>query len=501
MDPNLPLNLVRSESGNTLYNVSAAKNCDYDFLYKIDEFQLVNQALQEIGFERMSGVFFEEKIDFSLYQKLDRIDIYDILKSYPVGVKRIFYDKYNEWIYSRQKSVSMSKPNSNQISVSLTEILNTEPGKAFKQSICEEKALSIKEQRGLSGLIVDFYTKNNLVMSREDMSRLSQEIKEFFPNENSEVFYCEGSQPKGFLYHKYRNTLYSLGASTSTKGKKRKLSTNLPENEIEEQSFPNEIRMSDDFIRTNSQLPLDKLIEHWKVTSKYRNHKIRTEKLNVSQIITIYKAYQRADGYMLISMDFKSIFSDIDFFLKFDETSSKLVNIIKSNSVNSLVLQRLSNTSNQTQSEKLLNILFGLHCIFYDGGKQKGSKSKLSINDTFKFLILIAKNEHTYQSEVEDFKKYLMDNNKTMQPLIIGFGSNFSDLKFDKFIVICDDLSFKFDNLMNALESLLHIFFVFDLKFPTPNEKVYNFLSVLFYNVNNINLDAKTKQLLKLVIE
>ena len=145
-------------------------------------------------------------------------------------------------------------------------------------------------------------------LTKPDFKRLADEIRKLFPQELSETYFCDDAKPSGMLYSKYHNTLrtYRKNDQMECMTKKRKIDREMSmEDEKEEVTFSPEEICSDEYVISTSSGNQDKLNMHWKISSKYRKHKIIGMESNISEILNEYRVYARADGYTYVRLILK----------------------------------------------------------------------------------------------------------------------------------------------------------------------------------------------------
>ncbi|KAG5684067.1 hypothetical protein PVAND_013316 [Polypedilum vanderplanki] len=273
---------------------------------------------------------------------------------------------------------------------------------------------------------------------------------------------------------------YNSNNNTSNNYLKRKHEETMNTTSEDNLLFTNVEIESDEFVRGNSNIQLNDLLPHWRLGMKIRQSYINSN-VDLNLILDKYKAYSRSDGYQLINDDFKSLFSDVNFEHKFLEVLPKLTVFLQQNVLNKSVAANLKSISNKGLTDQIIAVLMGLHAYLYESGKKADGKSKISIANSIKFMILLSNNIQSHDTEILTWREELLRQNYTFQPTIIAFGTDYDSIVQNNFILYCDGMKFQFVNLLRAIEILLNIHMLFNLKWPIPNQNVYIFLFNMIY--------------------
>lgn len=176
----------------------------------------------------------------------------------------------------------------------------------FRKSMQGKSSLLKKDKRKLTEIIVNYFIQHKTKISKPDFIRLSDEIVNIFPQELRETYFSnEDGKPAGILYSKYNNTLrtYRKNDQMESITKKRKFERDETEVKIETTAtFSTEEVQSDEYVRSNKCENVEKFTMHWRISSKYRKHRINTRLTNISEILNEYKIYLRYDGYDFVSI-------------------------------------------------------------------------------------------------------------------------------------------------------------------------------------------------------
>lgn len=186
-------------------------------------------------------------------------------------------------------------------------------GRQFEKSIDRGIPLNSKQQKRLRNILLGHFLDSGMVLSKNEIEKLSQDIVVSFPKEDSRSYFNPYNKT-GPLYVDHNNKVQQLRKSqvlpqsTSMRSsKKRKLSiSNAP---FVGSFAPNDLQFqSDEIIKMNSETNYSEFIQHWRNSSEIRLNKLQN--LNKDQKITDflqeYAAYKRADGSTLVSLSFNT---------------------------------------------------------------------------------------------------------------------------------------------------------------------------------------------------
>lgn len=83
---------------------------------------------------------------------------------------------------------------------------------------------------------------------------------------------------------------------------------------------------------------------------------------------------------------------------------------------------------------------------------------------------------------------------QTLQPFIVIVGQNLRNI--DSYYVVVDDVLYKLDNILSAIDTCFKIFMVLDARYPTESEQVWLFLQQYIYKQ-----ETQYDKIIKSVIE
>ncbi|KAG5679236.1 hypothetical protein PVAND_008816 [Polypedilum vanderplanki] len=129
--------------------ITKIRNADFDYLYDENEFEAINEALIEMNWASLAQLFYDERIDRSVFLSLEKIDVFEIMKDYPVGVRIKFFNSYVDWKSSSphaNENDGIAKKEKYDIEISLKQILKTEAGECFLKTVQDTQFLSLQNK-------------------------------------------------------------------------------------------------------------------------------------------------------------------------------------------------------------------------------------------------------------------------------------------------------------------------------------------------------------------
>lgn len=102
---------------------------------------------------------------------------------------------------------------------------------------------------------------------------------------------------------------------------------------------------------------------------------------------------------------------------------------------------------------------------------------KSTIKDSQQTLLLKINSPNDFYPEIDKLAAKLRERGQTLQPLIVFDTAN-SD-----FIVYYDDIKYKFNHFLPALDTCFKIFFVFNLEYPECCKSVWLFIQQFFFEI------------------
>lgn len=126
-----------------------------------------------------------------------------------------------------------------------------------------------------------------------------------------------------------------------------------------------------------------------------------------------------------------------------------------------------------------------LHSIIHPRGfykKTDGSKTKITIELAQESQFLLIPSENDLVRKIEERALFYKNLNIGVQPYIIAVGKNIFDPT--TYFVIVDNLTFKFENFVKALDICFKAHTVFNVKFAFESMNVWIFIQKYFYDLN-----------------
>ncbi|KAG5676298.1 hypothetical protein PVAND_006145 [Polypedilum vanderplanki] len=168
----------------------------------------------------------------------------------------------------------------------------------------------------------------------------------------------------------------------------------------------------------------------------------------------IYRALERPDGYMLISIDFNTLHPvHLNFYTEWNKYQEQIYAKLESNEAAKNKFHLLST------NQKAIKTLISISDFLYGPPALKGSdksRYRASKLDALKFLLFRCLSENLFQLNISEWQQHLSQYSITMQAFIFLFGESFENLE-DKFLVCLDDIIYTFEGevaLISAIDTL-----------------------------------------------
>lgn len=131
---------------------------------------------------------------------------------------------------------------------------------------------------------------------------------------------------------------------------------------------------------------------------------------------------------------------------------------------------------------KQLSIFKLVHYILKPTSKGKHGSSKkfwkISIGDSIASFVEETRSATDLQNIIDRKKAYCLAKDIKLQPFLI-----YIQEPKDQFCICYDSIFYSFDNLLNAVDILFKLFFVFDIQYPIESKKFWIFIQRFFYNI------------------
>lgn len=118
---------------------------------------------------------------------------------------------------------------------------------------------------------------------------------------------------------------------------------------------------------------------------------------------------------------------------------------------------------------------------------------KPSIQDSVKSTIAFVESEFEVQKKIEDTHKITKSHNIASSPFIIIVG-NYKVIT--AIFLSIDTYLFKFSKVIEAVDILFKVHYVFNVKFASESELFYEFLARYFFKMDKIKISQKVTKLI-----
>lgn len=178
-----------------------------------------------------------------------------------------------------------------------------------------------------------------------------------------------------------------------------------------------------------------------------------------------------------------------------------LISILRKENKNAEIKAVLEKYDSYGNSAKILALIYGTHGYLYSGTSTnrtaQNKRPRETIKQSFSNIFPLIENEALVSNFVSNFQEDAKKNRDTVQPYIICFGTNIQ-MVMDNFLLIFDQYRYKFNSMAKAIEILLKIYMLFDLKFPKSNKNILEFLTGFLFD-QKYQFSTKTKALIDAV--
>lgn len=108
--------------------------------------------------------------------------------------------------------------------------------------------------------------------------------------------------------------------------------------------------------------------------------------------------------------------------------------------------------------------------------------TKSTIKDSQDSFILHSLSQNDVDKRLSDLTTSASVKGEKLQPIIIAVGTDI--LKITQFYIYYDDIKYKFNNFVAALDCCFKIFHILNLKYPKSSQSVWIFIQKFFYNIH-----------------
>ncbi|XP_066585376.1 uncharacterized protein [Prorops nasuta] len=322
-------------------------------------------------------------------------------------------------------------------------------------------------------IVADLITSCNSRLTNSDFSDLTEEIKRIFPHEINEIYYI----PPIWL----RNS-----------GEKKKSL----------RSRDDEVKRSLSWLSHNTDINEAK--PHWRRTAKVRYKKLLETSGTVQEYLKIYPILlDPKSGHKLIDIDFEELFSSctIDVYSNWNIFFDNLLRIVekqkKSDTAKELL--RLMNNENISQHAKeFIQILLLSHFLTPRGcvAQKTNIYWKPTIRESQCGIAIHAKLSSDINEIIEKKRTEMYKWQLTVQPFMIGIGPHIEEVT--DFYVIVDEIRYRFDSPIKALDICMKIFLTWHTDFPPEAKQVWIFIQRGLYAIETL-YDVMQPHIMKLL--
>lgn len=200
-------------------------------------------------------------------------------------------------------------------------------------------------------------------------------------------------------------------------------------------------------------------------------------------------------------MDYQYLHPNINFAEQWMGIKSSLMKTLPLTMTNTRIKNKFHSIDNMKPSAESLTILLALHGQLYSRGSIKSEVTEKAardtIEDSFSQMVSIIKGEELVTMHLADVRNKAKARKLAVQPFLLCFGEDIESIS-DEILLIFDDIKYKFSDIDKALEVLLKLFILFNLKYPPTCKNVYEFLSCVLLNQKFI-LNSKCQSLLNMI--
>lgn len=120
------------------------------------------------------------------------------------------------------------------------------------------------------------------------------------------------------------------------------------------------------------------------------------------------------------------------------------------------------------------------YCTTRGNGKKIVIKS--TIKDSQNEFIIHAVAVNDVDHKIEELKQILLKREQTLQPVIVVVGCSLTEL--NEFYLQFDNIKYKFDHFLPALDCCFKIFHILNLQYSNSCANVWTFIQKYFYEIS-----------------
>ncbi|XP_031337481.1 uncharacterized protein LOC116166619 [Photinus pyralis] len=484
--------------------------------------------LQSWGFSSLCQEFLDQDITIERLKLLTEADLNELFKEKKLGIKVEFRHRLtrwkiennipndfpcnsnsytNLWINTDTDAANSSSESSVESTFGRTfqleNALKNFPNGNYVFLVFEKnKKLNDAARKIMVDAITAWHIENNVKLRREGFERISEEIEQRFHDDKFIYYKKRGLKqiPSGRLYDKYYNhtkRLKKIGLIQQSPITPRTSTVANIENigVIDDQNITDdEILNLTAWLRINNS-PWTDVQENWRKTFTRRRSEIlkETEETRITSILANWPLLKNSHGFNLIEQDFFSIYQDKTYGLirNWIYFKNKIIPIYntKIKDKQNLTLMKYLNSLNHT--EEIIDVIVALllHAVLPPTIKhvkknQQNKKLiiKATIKDSQNSIFLHTRTINDFDNKIEELKSTLLERGETLQPIIVAVGDDL--IHINSYYVFYDDIKYKFDNCLAALDSCFKIFHVLNLKYPRCGQNTWIFIQKYFFDIH-----------------
>ncbi|XP_075168312.1 uncharacterized protein LOC142240498 [Haematobia irritans] len=236
------------------------------------------------------------------------------------------------------------------------------------------------------------------------------------------------------------------------------------------------------YLRSGS-ITAEELDIYWRQCSPMRFKQIMASKSTL-EALKLWPEYTKPNGGRLIDIDFSLKFPLAkDIKITWTSLEIKLFAFLKTKLPNSTLLKKFDDEdTSSNQESKQFAIFWTLHQVFPPPQRvtsdENGSKirKKFSILDSQESFAFIGSTKEEIAAKLNLAKL----QNRCIQPklLIVGELTNIKSI-----VLYFDGIEYPFLTILDAVDILFKIFYVFNLQYPEESDTFYNFIQDFFYDM------------------
>lgn len=106
---------------------------------------------------------------------------------------------------------------------------------------------------------------------------------------------------------------------------------------------------------------------------------------------------------------------------------------------------------------------------------------KFSYRESQDSFLMLLENPFELENSIKQLRSELAKQKRTLQPFIIGLGTNLFEIKH--FYTFCDGVLCKFESFLAAVDCCFKLYFTFNLEYPCKCSNFWIFLQQKVYKI------------------